>query len=245
MLNYRSASIFCTLVIAIQGLFGFAQNFENLKVLPKDISKKQMTQTMKAFSRSLGVRCDFCHVGEPGAPLSSFDFASDEKETKQITRKMMEMVGHINGTALKDLEGPGKSGHVSCYTCHRGVPDPTPLDQVLAKQFKKNGLEATINRYNELRSQFYGEDAYNFGPGTLFKVAEDLAGQNHADAAISVLNLNLEHYADSGYSHFLLGDLYSQKGDTVHAEQHFKKAIELMPNWPEPKKRLEQLKSSN
>src|SRR5262245_24181699 len=55
---------------------------KNLQVLPKDWTRQQVTQVMRGFTRGLGVRCPFCHVGEEGADLSTFDFASDEKPTK-------------------------------------------------------------------------------------------------------------------------------------------------------------------
>ena len=65
---------------------------KNLKVLPQDIPGPQLLSTMKFFSLSLGVRCTFCHVGEEGKPLSTFDFASDAKREKQTARKMLAMV---------------------------------------------------------------------------------------------------------------------------------------------------------
>ncbi len=38
--------------------------FENLQVLPKEISKPELMENMKSFALGLGVRCHFCHVGE-------------------------------------------------------------------------------------------------------------------------------------------------------------------------------------
>lgn len=35
----------------------------NLQVLPKDIPKAQLVQTMRGFAMGLGVRCEHCHVG--------------------------------------------------------------------------------------------------------------------------------------------------------------------------------------
>src|SRR5690349_11296304 len=64
---------------------------KNLKVLPADISGGQLLANMKFFAQSLGVRCTYCHVGEEGKPLSTFDFASDSKEHKNTARAMMQM----------------------------------------------------------------------------------------------------------------------------------------------------------
>ena len=33
---------------------------------------------MPGFTRALGVRCSYCHVGEEGESLSTYDFASDD-----------------------------------------------------------------------------------------------------------------------------------------------------------------------
>ena len=63
--------------------------FKNLKVFPKDVSRADLLSNMKFFSQSLGVRCTYCHVGEEGKPLSTFDFASDAKDHKSIARDMI------------------------------------------------------------------------------------------------------------------------------------------------------------
>lgn len=96
--------------------------FKNLKIFPKDISRPQLIANMKFFAQSLGVRCTFCHVGEEGQPLSSFDFASDAKEKKQTARKMLAMVHRINEQdfSVHDFS----QAKVTCFTCHRGSTKP-------------------------------------------------------------------------------------------------------------------------
>jgi photosynthetic reaction center cytochrome c subunit len=95
---------------------------KNLKILPQDISGPQLLGTMKFFAQSLGVRCQFCHVGEEGKPLSTFDFASDAKREKQTARKMLAMVERINTQdfGVTDMSKP----RVTCFTCHRGAEHP-------------------------------------------------------------------------------------------------------------------------
>ena len=56
----------------------------NTKVIPKNTPPIQVVGTMRNFAGDLGVRCQFCHVGQEGQPLQQFDFASDEKRTKQV-----------------------------------------------------------------------------------------------------------------------------------------------------------------
>ena len=96
--------------------------FRNLKVFPQTITRAQLLSNMKFFSQSLGVRCTFCHVGEEGKPLSTFDFASDAKEHKKTARFMLEMVHRINEKEF----GVTDFSHVkvTCFTCHRGAQHP-------------------------------------------------------------------------------------------------------------------------
>ena len=42
---------------------------ENLQVLPKDWPGQRLAPVMRGFSRTLGVRCSYCHVGEEGQPF--------------------------------------------------------------------------------------------------------------------------------------------------------------------------------
>ena len=97
--------------------------YKNLKVFPKDIGRADLLSNMKFFSQSLVVRCIYCHVGEEGKPLSTFDFASDAKEKKQTARKMLAMAHRINSQDFDQAEDPGRL-KVTCYTCHRGSTKP-------------------------------------------------------------------------------------------------------------------------
>jgi len=111
----------------------------NLQVLPKDIDKGELVQTMRSFTQALGVRCPFCHVGEEGQPLDTFNFMSDAKDEKATARKMLRMVMDINEKYLKDVDAHDEAGEhgeaeehddedegpkVTCYTCHRGEEHP-------------------------------------------------------------------------------------------------------------------------
>ena len=101
--------------------------FTNLKILPKDITKQQLVETMKGFALGLGVRCSTCHVGEEGRPLSTYDFASDEKRTKQNARIMLAMVHDINANKVSQLKLEQPPITVTCYTCHRGQKQPASI----------------------------------------------------------------------------------------------------------------------
>jgi len=105
----------------------FAQipdTYTNLKLLPKDIQRQELMQTMRGFNKALGVKCYFCHKGEEGQPLSTFDFASDENKHKPIARTMITMVQEINTKHLKGLGDDDKPARINCNTCHQGKKYP-------------------------------------------------------------------------------------------------------------------------
>ncbi len=96
---------------------------QNLKVLPKDISEKDLHDVMKGFCLSLSVRCGFCHVSEKveGQERPKFDFASDNKPEKNIARKMMLMTEAINHNYIANIIGADHTlEQITCVTCHMG-----------------------------------------------------------------------------------------------------------------------------
>lgn len=100
------------------------QEERNLKILPVDIDREQLTEVMKGFTEALGVRCEFCHVGE-GDDLSKYDFASDEKKQKQSARTMLRMVISINRDFLPQVaHDEDHTPEATCKTCHRGKKMP-------------------------------------------------------------------------------------------------------------------------
>ena len=89
----------------------------NTKVFPHNTPVNEVIGAMRTFSGSLGVRCQFCHVGEEGMPLERFDFAKDEKRPKLVARQMMRMVQEINHR-LDTIPGRTAPGlQVTCATC--------------------------------------------------------------------------------------------------------------------------------
>ena len=103
---------------ASTGIAKHEGEFENLRVIRKDIPREELIRTMRGYSRALGVRCNFCHEGEEGA----MDFASDAKDEKRNARVMIEMTRAINQQYLSRVEGHGLV--VECATCHRGKVTP-------------------------------------------------------------------------------------------------------------------------
>ena len=108
---------------------------KNLKVLPKNLSVDDVKKIMKTFTKSLGVKCDFCHVGVPqeGKPFPKFDFAADDKPEKNIARKMIAMVDSININYISQMGEPDFE-QITCVTCHMGNVKPmVSVDSLMRK----------------------------------------------------------------------------------------------------------------
>jgi len=149
------------------------EKFENLQFFPKDIERRALIDRMRDFSGALGVRCEFCHVGEGGPELKNMDFASDDKETKRTARRMLVMVAAIQKDYIANL-GRARPVQVDCFTCHHGVARPEPLEVVIGEVLESSGVEAAVDRYRSLRKEHYGSAAYDFGEGPLDWLGEIL-----------------------------------------------------------------------
>jgi hypothetical protein len=174
---------------------------KNLKVLPKDISHDDLIIIMRGYTRALGVRCTYCHVGEEGKPLRPEDFPKDDKPPKQKARVMMRMVQEVNDKYLATLEHRADPAiNVQCATCHRGVAQPRMLEDVLKQTYDRGGLDSTVARYRALRDHYYGRASYDFGEVPLTTVAAQVRGGGHAADATQLLALNVEMNPKSNFA---------------------------------------------
>lgn len=218
--------------------------FTNLQVLPQDIGKRELMSLMRGFAGGLGVRCNYCHLGDDPDSLEGYDFASDEEEAKQVARVMMQMTNKINQEMLP-ATGRRELTRVECVTCHRGVTDPRPLADILLKVAQARGADAAVSRYEDLHDEYYGTGAYDFSPGTLNGTAEKLARADDVQGAIRLMQLNIEQDPDVAYSHLLLGQFYAAAGDKAAAIASVKRSLELEPDNPWAKRVLGRLESGD
>ncbi len=169
-------------------------SFTNLKVLPRNINRDTLVALMAGFTRALGVRCTFCHVGEESQPLASYDFAADDKLPKRKARIMLEMVGRINRTDLASLdERSNPPIRVQCFTCHRGIREPRPLQEVLTAAYQASGADSAVAAYTALRARYYGRAVYDFAEVALADLADVAAAAGRAGDAERFLELNIQH----------------------------------------------------
>ncbi len=88
--------------------------FKNVKVL-NDLSATEFSRLMQALSTWVAPEegCDYCHNPKK--------LESDEKYTKVVARRMLQMTRQINTNWKAHVGGTG----VTCWTCHRGQAVPT------------------------------------------------------------------------------------------------------------------------
>ncbi len=220
--------------------------FTNLKILPKDISKRDLINVMRGYADALGFRCHNCHVGEPGPSLDGYDFVSDKKEEKVVARQMMKMVQEINEKHIANLKTRHDPGiDVSCRTCHHGQERPRTLPDVLGEVHEKKGIEATLAKYTELRENYYGRDSFDFGEWALDDLVQTIAMGGKLDDAKALIELHAASEGESSHFETLLGELEFRGGDKKLARTHFKRALELDPNNRAAKHRLEQMEKED
>lgn len=84
--------------------------YKNVQVL-KDLNVAQFARVMVAMTQWVAPpdqSCGYCH--------SVANMASDQRYTKVVARRMLQMVRHINTDWKSHVGATG----VTCYTCHRG-----------------------------------------------------------------------------------------------------------------------------
>lgn len=204
----------------------------NLKVLPAKTQPDRLRAVMRGFTSSLGVRCNYCHVGEEGKPLSTYDFPADTNPNKDRAREMMRMLGSIDGHLKKIQPSAAERVEVRCQTCHQGRPRPTTLEEELLAAYRKDGKKAIVARYAELRERFYGRGGLDFGESSLNNLGYSLLESgNPADleAAVAVLQLNAEQFPKSGNAWDSLAEAYAKDGQDEIAEIYYAKSLEVEP----------------
>ncbi len=123
------------------------EEFKNIQAL-KGIPADQVIPSMQFIAASLGVECEYCHVAHANE--------KDDKKPKVTARKMINMMMAINKDSFE-----GKRV-VTCYSCHRGAPDPvaTPIltdeeAKPAAEEEKKGGeAKATLPSAEQLLDKY-------------------------------------------------------------------------------------------
>lgn len=190
---------------------------------------------MQAIAEALGVTCEYCHSAARGSGLP--------EPRKDIARQMIAMTRELNARVeAATMKPTGQAVRVDCITCHRGVPIPRQLSDIMWQTAIQQGGAAAVAQYRDLRTRFHGRASYDFGENTLIAVSQRLANAK-PDDAIALMKLNLEFFPASSSSWAALAFAYTRKVDDTNAIAALEKAVELDPGNNVARGQLEQLKS--
>ena len=92
------------------------------------------------------------------------------RQRVEVAREMFLMVDWLNASVQEATGKPASEvTRVTCATCHRGVPIPMQIADIMWQTSMKQGAEAAVAQYRDLRSRFYGRQAYDFGEDALIR----------------------------------------------------------------------------
>jgi hypothetical protein len=194
---------------------------------------------MPAVAAALSVTCNYCHAGAGEAAKMT----ANGRPRLDVAREMIAMTHALNASVQT---ATGKTAReaaaVTCATCHRGVAIPRPLTDVLLLTSVREGADAAVTQYRELRAQHYGRGTYDFGEETLLAAARRL-GTARPELAIPLADLNLEFFPKS-VNTLVAKAIAQTRRDEEGAVATLKQALEIEPNNGEVKGRLYQIEET-
>jgi hypothetical protein len=246
----------------------------NLQVLPKDTPPQDVVALMQQFTRALGVPCTYCHVQNTPPPLTAeeaaaqmaaappqggrgrgrgrggpqMDYASDDKRQKQTARVMLTLVSDLNARIAAmpaaSHRTPAERTKVECATCHRGVPNPQLLGDLLNQTMTGKGEGAAVALYRDLRQKYVGTEAYDFRENVLLDLGRQSLATAKPDDALAWLQLNVEFFPKSVESYLALSQAHERKRDQAAAAKDLEKALAIDPANVAAKRQLARLRAA-
>jgi tetratricopeptide (TPR) repeat protein len=158
------------------------------------------------------------------------DFVADTKPAKNVARQMIAMTRAINGDHLARLaERSTPQVVVTCATCHRGITRPRSVIDETIVAYRSGGATAAAARYRELRTRYYGDDAYDFGDVALTEVADQVKAGGDVAGAIALLELNVEFLPQSWFGLWMLAEARADAGQHAQAVAALERAVAIRP----------------
>jgi pentatricopeptide repeat protein len=172
-----------------------------------------------------------------------YDFPSDDNPNRNRAREMLRMLDDIN-QHLKNIQPSGDQRvNMWCNTCHRGRPKPMTLEEELAEQYRKNGVEPALDYYADLKQKYYGRGPYDFGENALNNFGYEVL-KTDAAGAIEAFRLNAAEFPQSGNVWDSLAEAYMKSGNVKKAEEYYQKALARDATDQNAKDMLEKLKAA-
>jgi len=172
------------------------------------------------------------------------DFAADDKRQKQTARLMLTLVNDLNARIAAIPGRRADFTRVQCATCHRGVPNPQMLGDLLHQTMTGKGEAAAVALYRELRQKYLGTEAYDFREGVLLDLGRQSLAASKLDDALAWLQLNTEFHPKSIESYLVLAQVHERKRDQAAAVKDLEKALAVDPGNAVAKRQLARLRAN-
>jgi hypothetical protein len=173
--------------------------FKNIKVLNGQPAS-QLGPTMHFFEAALGFNCANCHVKD----ASGMQFEKDDKPEKRKARDMITMMNAINKENFKGEQ------LVTCFTCHRGNPNPETIPAVITVSMLKD-IESTENEEETIKVPNRLDNAED----VIHKYQEAIGGK---DAFEKISSLELNGVVEDGMGKETSTTVYEKAPDLYYSE---------------------------
>jgi tetratricopeptide (TPR) repeat protein len=222
------ASLLCLTPHGAAAQWQWPERAQDLRALPADFPPERLSAVMRGFTSALGVRCSYCHVGEEGQPLESYDFVSNANPNKDRARAMYRLLGTVNDQ-LSEIEPSGARVNMWCHTCHNGKPRPQTLAEAVDERSASSGPDEAFRYFRELRDRYYGAGAYDFSPSNVVTLASSLQERGDQETAGRFFEANVVDHPTSWEAAAGLGDFFAATGRLEAAREQYRRALELDP----------------
>lgn len=177
---------------------------------------------MDVIAKSLGVTCNYCHERE--------SFVSDANPKKGIARQMIEMTREINAR-IRTATGKAAADatRIECVTCHKGVPIPRKLPDIMVRTIVEKGADAAVAQYKDLRARYYAKDVYDFTESELMNFTLRLAESARPENALPFVTMALEYNPGSATAYIVMSRAHMSLRDRPAAIEALRKALEIDP----------------
>lgn len=112
---------------------------------------------------------------------------------------------------------------------------------MLSRALAEGDVAAAMARYRELREEYYGLQAFDFGEGPINGLAERLLREERPAEAQALLELNRQYHPEAEWSATLYAQTLLAQGKSDEARRAFQRVLEINPQSDFARQRIAEL----
>jgi CubicO group peptidase (beta-lactamase class C family) len=209
----------------------FDQALYGTSLLSQVSKTKMFTPFLEEYGYCWGIREEYNNlIISHGGGTSGVSAAFRRYTTDRYTLIVLSNYGGAATSVANTLEA---------IIFDQDYPLPKPrMGEYIYNVLSEKGGDYFLENYETLLS----EGGYEIrSPGHLNRTGYDLLFNNHIDMAITIFTLNIKLFPNDANVHDSLGEGYMMKGDYEKSRQMYLKALEIDPEFENPKKMLKRL----